>query len=273
MTWHVDARAWEAYVAGELDPAAEASVETHVLGCPECREAARSQVEPSTRETIWAEVRSTIAAPALPAVLRPLRRLGVRGDDLVVVSAGDSLLASWSLAVGFAVACTCLLGLTGLSATSQEAAYLVLAPLVPVLAVVASFDALDPLREVAQPTPFSKLRLALLRATAALVVALPVTMAIGLVVPNMQELAFVWLMPALGLTSAALVLLTWFEAPVAGALVAVVWTTFVILLRSAERVDALTTPTAQLGFAAGAVALAIALTVRTSTLRLQGGEW
>ncbi len=109
-----------------------------------------------------------------------MRRLGVAPDDVVVVSAADAFLVPWAVAVGFAVVSACVVGLAGLGPASRDAAFLALAPLVPVLAVVASYDALDPLREVMAPTPYSKLRLALLRATAALAVAVPATMAIGL---------------------------------------------------------------------------------------------
>lgn len=272
MTWHVDPSVWEAYVAGRLDLAAEASVETHVVGCAECRAAAKVHVAPEAAAAVWTEVRATISAPALPLPLRMLRRARIRDDDLVAVSAADSLLVPWAVAVGFAVACACVVGLAGLGSINREAAFLAMAPLIPVLAVVAAFDALDPLREVAAPTPYSKLRLALLRATAALAVAVPATFAIGMVVPGMEDLAFVWLAPSLGLTVGALVLITWFEAQVAGAMIASLWVGAVVVARTSGSVDALTAPPVQLACAGAGVVLAAALVLRTSTLRLQGGE-
>jgi len=147
-----------------------------------------------------------------------------------------------------------------------------MAPLVPVLAVAAAYDALDPLRELTAPTPYSTLRLALLRATASLAVALPVTAAIGLVVPGLQDLAWVWLAPSFGLTLAALVLLTWWEAPVAAAMVCAVWVGSVVVVRTRGTVDVLTAPVAQVAFAAAGIALAATLVLRTSTLRIQGGD-
>jgi hypothetical protein len=121
-------------------------------------------------------------------------------------------------------------------------------------------------------TPYSKLRLALLRATAALAVAVPATMTIGFVVPQMEDLALTWLAPSLGLTLAALVLLTWFEAWVTGGLVTSAWVTVVALLRTGDQVDSLATPVVQVAFLLAAGGLALALVLRTSTLRLQGGE-
>lgn len=272
MSWHVDAPVWESYAAGRLDPAAELSLESHLTGCPDCRAAARSQIAPAAVDGMWTQVRETISAPALTLPQRAMRRLGVRADDVVVVSAADSFVVPWAIAVGFAVVSACVVGLAGLGPASRDMAFLALVPLVPVLAVVASYDALDPLREVVAATPYSKLRLALLRATVALAVAVPVTMAIGFVVPNMGDLALAWLAPSLGLTLAALVLLTWFDAWVTGGLVASAWVTVVVLLRTGDQVGALTTPAAQVAFVLGAGVLALALVLRTSSLRLQGGE-
>lgn len=272
MTWHIDAPVWEAYAAGRLEPAAELSVESHLVGCPECRSAARSQVPAQTVEAVWSGVRVTISAPNPSLPQRVMQRLGVAPDDAVVISAADAFMVPWAVAVGFAVVSACVVGLAGLGPASRDAAFLALAPLVPVLAVVTSYDALDPLRELMAPTPYSKLRLALLRAAAALAVAVPATMAIGFVVPHMDDLALAWLAPALGLTVGALVLLTWFEAWVTGVLVASVWVTVVALLRAGDQVDALTTPVGQVAFVVGAAGLVLALVLRTSTLRLPGGE-
>jgi hypothetical protein len=272
MTWHIDAPVWEAYADGLLEPAAELSVESHLVGCPECRSAARSLVPAGTAQAVWSDVRATISAPTLTLPQRVMRRLGVPLDDVVVVSAADAFMIPWVVAVGFAVASACIVGLANLGPAGRDATFLALAPLVPVLAVVASYDALDPLRELMATTPYSKLRLVLLRATAALVVAVPATMTIGFVVPNMDDLALAWLAPALGLTVAALVLLTWFEAAVTGVLVASAWVTVVALLRLGDQVHALTTPLGQVACVVGAGGLVLALVLRTSTLRLQGGE-
>ncbi len=271
MTWHIDAPVWEAYAAGRLEPAAELSVESHLVGCHECRSSARSQVPTGTADAVWSGVRATISTPVPSLPQRAVQRLGVTPDDTVLVSA-DAFVVPWAVAVGFAVASACIVGLAGLGPASRDAAFMALAPLVPVLAVVASYDALDPLRELMVTTPYNKLRLALLRATAALTVAVPATMAIGLVVPNMDDLVLAWLAPSLGLTLAALVLLTWFEAWVTGVLVVSAWVTVVAVLRADDRVDALTTLVGQVGFVLGAGVLVLALVLRTSTLRLQGGE-
>jgi hypothetical protein len=272
MSWHVEPHTWEAYTAGRLDVVAEASVETHVTGCARCRAAARSAGSPADASAVWDAVRTSIAEPTFPAPLRLLRRLGTPTHDLVLVSVADSLLVPWATAVGFAVLSACLIGLLGLDPVNQDAAFVALSPLVPVLAVVAAYDALDPLREVSLVTSYSKLRLALLRAGASLSVAVPAALAIGFVVPGMQHLAFVWLLPSLGLTTGLLALLTWLRAPAAGAIVAGTWVFLVVVLRSGWDVLVLTSAPAQLAYAGLAVLWGALLLVRTSTLRLQGGQ-
>jgi hypothetical protein len=272
MSWHLEQHTWEAYAAGWLDPVAEASVETHVTGCAQCRDAARLTTTPAQTTAIWDAVRTSIAEPVLPAPLRLLRRLGMPTHDLVVVSAANSLLVPWAAAVGFALLSACLVALAGLSPSDQDAAFLALAPLVPVLAVVLAYDVLDPLREVSLVTPYSKLRLALLRATATLAVAAPATLAVGLVVPGMQDLAFVWLLPSLGLTTGVLALLNWLAAPAAGAIVAGTWVGLVVVLRYGWDVLVLTSAPAQLACIGLALLWGVLLLMRTSTLRLQGGR-
>lgn len=272
MSWHLEQSTWQAYAAGRLDPVAEASVEAHVTGCAECREAARSTATGAQTDAVWDTVRTSIAKPVLPAPLRLLRRLGAPTDDLVAISAADSLLVPWAVSVGFALVSACVISLAGLNAADQDAVFLTLSPIVPVLAVVMAYDALDPLRDVCLATPYSKLRLALLRAAATLAVAVPATLALGLLVPGMHDLAFVWLLPALGLTTGVLALLTWLAAPIAGAIVAGTWVALMVALRSGWDVLVLTSAAAQLS-CVGLAALGVAvLIMRTSTLRLQGGQ-
>lgn len=269
--WHVQPELWRAYVAGTLEAAAEASVETHVTGCPACRAAARTQVAPAMPEAVWRGVQATVTAPRVPVLLRWLRRLGVPEDELVLLGTADAVLLPWLTAVGAALAVALISGLGATAAATYDTLFLASAPLVPVLAVVAAFDTTDSLREVSAATPYSKLRLALLRTTAALVVAVPVTTAIGLVVPGLESLAFTWLLPGLGLTTSALVLLTWLPPRVVGGAVALAWAVFAGSAGRADRLDLITAATAQVLFACAGLALAAVLAVRTSSWKLLGG--
>ena len=263
--WHVDGATWTAYAAGRLDPVAQAAVDAHVVSCPACRDGARAQIV--SVEPLWEAVHTAIARPRLPVSLRVLRRLGAPEDDLVALAASDDLRLPWAVAVGSSLLCAMV---AGLASAHQDAFFLVLAPLVPVLSLVAAYDATDPVRELAGATPYSKLRLALLRTTAALAFALPLTLTVGLVVPGLRPLALVWLLPALGLTGGALLLLTWLTAWTAGGVVALAWALVVVATERTGDVTVLTGPAAQAALAAVGVGCAALLVVRTTTLHTQG---
>ena len=258
--WHVSELVWEAYVAGRLDSAAEASIDAHVVGCSTCHVAARGYVADESTDQLWSSIQATVAQPVLPASVRWLARLGIPREDLVLLSASSGLYLPWMVAVVSALVAAFV---SGTAQHHHEAWFLLLAPLVPIFAVAAAFDATDPIRELCEATPYSKLRLALMRATAALGVALPVTTLLGLLVPDLESLAFVWLLPALGLTSTTLVAMTWLRVWTAGGTVATAWVVLVGTLTHLGRLDTLTSPTPQLAFAALATALTATFAVRT----------
>lgn len=267
--WHVDQPLWAAYAEGRLDAVAEASVDAHVNRCARCREAGRAQIEAAQLESLWEGIRADVARPTLPWTLRWLRRLGVPEDELVVLAASDGLALPWALAVGGALVCALL---TGLVPARQDETFLLLAPLVPVLAIIAAFDATDRLRTLAAAAPYSWLRLALVRVTATLLVALPVTLAVGLGIPGLEPLAFTWLLPALALTSSVLVLLTWLGTVSAAGTVAAAWATVVLTTAGLQEVTVFAGAAVQLGFVAVVLAMGSLLVVRTTTFSLPGGE-
>ena len=263
MSWHIDEPTWGAYDAGRLNPAAEAAVETHVTACPDCRARARALMPDP--QPLWRAVHAEITRPRLPGPLRALARLGVPEDDLVVLAGARDLLLSWSVAVGAAVLCAIVTGLApNRLPGGPEAFFLVLAPLVPVLAVVATYDATDPLREVTEASPFSPLRLALLRTSAALTAAIPLTVAVALTVPNLRGHFATWLLPGLALTVATLILLSWLTAWVACAVTGVGWIAAASVAAGNGTIDAVATTAGQAGFAVAVVVLA-ALFVRAGT--------
>ena len=65
--------------------------------------------------------------------------------------------------------------------------YAVVAPLLPAMLVAAAYDASDPTRELLDATPFSKLRIALLRTALAVAAALPVVVLMGVLVPGLES--------------------------------------------------------------------------------------
>ena len=268
-SWHVDTGLWAAYAAGQLDPVAEASVDAHVIGCVECQQLASGVVPTVDLDAVWQGVAANLSRPRLHWSLRPLRMLGVPEEDLAILAASDGFLLPWAMAVAASMACAVLAFLAG---GRQHDTYLLLAPLVPVLAVVMAYDATDALRDLVRTTPYSKLRLALLRTTATLAVAVPSTMLIALVIPGLRIIAFSWLLPALALTTATLLLTTWFAPWTSCIAVATAWATVVASMAGVGQTTTLTTPLLQLAWAALTTALAGVLVVRLTSYRLLGGE-
>ncbi|MCW2497824.1 zf-HC2 domain-containing protein [Jatrophihabitans sp.] len=272
QTWHVPPEVWPAYVSGRLGPAAEASLETHVMGCPSCRSEARAHVSSSTTEAIWSTVQVTVTSPQVSRLVQWLGRLGVPEHELVLLGSADAVLVPWVTAVGAALAVALISGLGSAVYLSHDVLFVALAPLVPVLAVLAAFEATETLREVSAATPYSKLRLCLIRATTALSVAVPTMMALGLLVPVLEPLAFLWLLPALVLTTSALVLLTWMPARVVGAVLGLAWMSIAFTAGGVGRLDLVTAAIPQVVFAGVGAALVGLLVLGTSGGRLLGGE-
>ncbi len=267
--WHLSVAVRERYAAGELDAVAEASVETHLTSCAVCRYSAAATIPSVEVATLWEGVATAIARPRPTRLGRLAVAFGLPDEDAVVVRASTALYLPWVVSVCAALVCAVLAAV--LPEPHGTSSFLVLAPLVPVLAVAAAYDTTDPLREVVGPTPLSKLRIALLRASVALAAAVPVTLGLGLLVPGLGGLAFAWLLPSLALTLASLLLLTRLTAPIATATVAGVWVVGVLAITGDQASVVLSSTAAQSAFLGCAVVLGLLFWLRTSSTRLQGG--
>lgn len=267
MSWHVTADLWRGYTAGRLDPALEDSIDAHVQRCRTCQIAANAHASTLPLGQVWSGVAARVTDPAPTGSRRVIGALGINEADAVVL-ASSTLALPWAISVATALASAVL---AGIFPDQKDATFLLLAPLIPVLAVVAAFHATDPLRELVAVTPASKFRLALLRASGALVVAVPVTTGVGLLVPPLTPLAFTWLLPALALTAGTLALLTWLTAWPSAAVVSSIWLVVVAGLMRADRVQALWSATAAAIFIAALVVLTGVFVARSTTARLQGG--
>lgn len=267
--WHVNAEVWHAYAAGRLDNVAMASIDSHVTRCAQCQKSARVAVPAGTTDAVWVEVIDEVRRPELPPTVRWLRRLGCREEDMVVLAASEGFVLPWSLAVGAALVSALL---TSVVTSRQDEVFWLLAPTAPVFAVIAAFQATEPLRPLMGSTPYDKIRLAVLRTVATLAVAVPITSAVGLAVPGLADLAFVWLLPSLALTSVALVLHTWLGSWTAAALPAGGWLAVVVATARAGEFSILSGFMVQAACLALAVGLAGVFVVRSSSFRLLGGE-
>jgi hypothetical protein len=133
-------------------------------------------------------------------------------------------LVSALVAVGFATLATAL------SDGGTLAPFLLVAPLVPVLGVAAAYGPHeDPLETLVVTAPLGRTRLILIRTLAVLVTVLPLTAALGLLLPGPLWLAAAWLGPALTLVPMLLALSSFIGPRAAGAAVAIGWSAVVVL--------------------------------------------
>jgi hypothetical protein len=138
-------------------------------------------------------------------------------SDARLVSVAPSLHASWLLSLAAVLSFAVWASNAKSGGTTL---FLILAPVVPVLAVGGSYGrGIDPSFEVSVASPYPTMRLVLLRSTAVVVVSGVLAVVASLFVPSSGEAA-AWLLPCLALLSVTLVLTRWFTLPLAAAGVA-----------------------------------------------------
>jgi hypothetical protein len=219
--WHLDPEVVRDYVAGAVSPPMAASAEAHLMACADCRAKVASTVDVQRAAAIWHAVADRVDAPRRGLVERLLSRLGVGGATARLVAATPTLRGPWLLAIA---------GVLAFAAAAAHAderwlgVFLVAAPLGPLGGVAVAFaSGLDPTREIGLATPYSGLRLLLVRTAAVLVATVPIAVTAGLALPGSGWLAATWLAPAVGLTAVALALTARLSPVVAVSAVAAGW--------------------------------------------------
>lgn len=226
MNWHLEPDDLRRYASSTLGGARAASVEAHLVACGECRAQIATVVDPAAMATV-ARVKQAIDAridtPAVSPLERVLTRVGVGRVDARIVAVTFSLLGSWLGASVVALAFVAAASAAG-PERAAFAAFLVLAPLVPLAGVALAFGPrVDPTHELAVAAPVPSSRIVLLRALVVTVTAVVATAAVSLVLPGWSALAFAWLLPALALTGASLAVGTLLHPGRAAVALGVVW--------------------------------------------------
>lgn len=259
-TWHVDDTALARWVDGTDGSVGGASVEQHLLSCADCR--ARVPAEPVV-DSVWARVRDAVEVPPLSVLERLLRRAGLPDADARIVAVSPAFRGAWLVGLTTLLAFVTVAG--GYGSGRGQLVFLVIAPLVPALAVALGYDPeLDEALESECATPYSKLRLVLLRSSALLVVALPAFVAASLALPG--GIAFWWLVPAAACTAVVMALSTWLVPLSATGAVATAW---LLVVTSAARQGAATDVVGDdvvLAYAAVGAAALLLLVVRRRQL-------
>lgn len=203
-TWHVDAAQLDGYLGQRVDHAVAASVEAHLLACEECRDAiARHSATPDLDRS-WSAIERRIDAAIPDRMVRVGRSLGLPEIELRVLAPTVSLRLASLLAIAVALGAAALLTHhdSGAAVSLVRLAFLIVAPLAPLVAVVAALGTgSEPVPELARSTPFSRLRIAALRAALALAVAVAIGAAMSSAAGGPWGRVGLWLLPALALSS------------------------------------------------------------------------
>lgn len=228
MSWHADTRLLDHYAAGSLASADAASLEAHLLACPQCRQGLAPRVDPRRLAATWTAIDAALDAPRPGPVERLLCRLGVSDHLARLLASTPSLRTSWLTAVALALAFAVVAAYGG---TGEQAllVFLVVAPLLPLAGVAAAFTpSVDPAAEVALAAPMRTFRLLLVRAAAVLVPTLILTSLAALTLPGPGWAATAWLLPSVALAVSALALSTYVSPAPAAAAVALLWVAGVV---------------------------------------------
>jgi hypothetical protein len=230
MSWHVDHATAERYAQRELDATSSASVEAHLLACGECRATLGAVAQDPVLDELWTAIVDTISRPQLGWIERFLLALGVSEASARIVAATSR--ARWSYLL--AVALSLLLAVLAWRSDRAElfGAFLVLAPLGPLVATATAFGRWsDPVYELVATVPTSAIRLLLVRTAAAVTPAIVLTSISLPWVADRGWLAVAWLLPALALALGALALSSWMAIEPAAIALASVWVAAPLVLR------------------------------------------
>jgi len=178
MTWHLSAHTLRSYLAGAVVETAAWSVEAHLTECERCRAllAGLDTVDEARRQRLdhgWA--RLAAALPPQGAV-----RAGTRWREArMLLAGGPAARWAWLMACATVLVLAAALGAVD---TNRIPWLGVIAPLVPVLGVAASYGSrLDAAYEVIAATPAGGLRLLLVRTASVLAATIPLALLAGYV--------------------------------------------------------------------------------------------
>lgn len=234
--WHVADLDLAAWVDGTARLATAVSTEQHVERCRRCQDLVASLVDARPgildAEASWTAVADAVEPQPLPWLGRQLLRLGVSEPTARVTTAAGALAGAWVLSVVVVLALVTLAA--AWAGRPGTALFLMLAPILPVLGVALSYGPeVDPLYELCLASPYSKLRLLLVRTGLVLLVCVPLAALAGLGMPGPWWVDLAWLVPSMAFVSLTLAAATVVPPHVPAAVItilwaaAVAWTTYV----------------------------------------------
>jgi anti-sigma factor RsiW len=200
LTWHIPGPTLRAYLAGLAQDADAWSVEAHLTSCESCRATLAAITSEDAERAAALDDSWAVLAGALPSQGR-VRRGGRWREVRVLVASGPAARWAWLAACVLVLSFAAAAGASGISQVPWLG---IVAPVVPLLGVAASYGSgLDDAYEVMATTPAGGLRLLLVRTAAVLVVTTPVAVIAGAVTGYAPG---PWLLASLALTLLTLAL-------------------------------------------------------------------
>ncbi|MGC9541756.1 zf-HC2 domain-containing protein [Streptomyces sp. UG1] len=257
---HVPDSVLQAYAAGRLGSPGLAQADAHLARCTACRSRLAPYGDRARTDAGWARLDAAKDVPLPGAIERALVRLRIPEHTARLIFATPALRRSWLAGTAVTLLLTLALARIGHTA-SATLPFLVVAPVLPVVGVAASFGPrADPMYEMTLVAPIHGLRLLLLRTVTVVATAMLPTATTAVAMPGPALQAFGWLLPSLALTTLTLALSARFDPAVAAGSVGGAWTCCLLLAFHPVQ-DALLTAEGQLCAASvlAAAALAVAL--------------
>jgi hypothetical protein len=275
MSWHIDEGSLRGYEAKALTAAKNASVESHLAGCATCRATFGSIANPQRVDRNWAAIASRIDERSSSIAERALTRLGIREHHARLVVMMPAMRSPSF--IGLVAVLAMVAAVSGANGARDNLfyAFVVVAPLLPIAGVAAAFGSTDPVRELTAATPIPPFELLLVRTLAVVAISTGFTLVFAVpLAPGWPSAA--WLLPALGLTAAALAMATWVPAHSAAAALGIAWVAAAAVSWRANRLDpdvlyrfVALRPAGQLAFAAVTAAGVAVFVLRRGSLDLR----
>jgi hypothetical protein len=268
--WHPGEVNLAHYAARETAAAMSASVEAHLIRCADCRADLVPHTQPAMIQAGRDLLRVALVHRRHPFLVRVAERLGLP-DSLATVltesrAMSDAWLAALFVVLGFAAGANTFSGWLG------DAVFLLVAPLVPVVGVAMVFTNTEPaLEQIARGTPFSALRLLLLRTAAVLVTGLPLCFVAAAVQMDGPGVLAAWLLPALAGTVLVLALATWFSVELVASAVGLSWAFAVGTAALRQNPSAIVAAPEQLLYLVLAALAAVVVALQAGRGRVPGG--
>jgi hypothetical protein len=268
VEWHLNSEAIAAYRANDMSPAMAASLEAHLLACAACRQLVDESADSARADAMWSAIADRIDEPRHSLPERVLVQLGLRDHVARLLVFTPAFRVAWfgALVLVSSLAIVAANDQTFLGGDRGSFAFLVLAPLVPVLGVAAAFMPQgDPAHELTAAAPFSSFELLLIRSAAVLVASAVVTGLASLALPA-HGVAAAWLLPSLGLTMTTLAFARWMPISVAAGALSGLWLGAAVLTARSEAAAHLIADYPAFHLAGQFAFLALALTAAASVV-------